>query len=119
MQKTILVADDEPEFLKTMESFLGERDYKVLLAHNGLDAYKKAAEHLPDMVLMDIMMPKMDGKKAAACMKNNPKTENIPVFFVTALNSDEQEKMGESYNEKTFTKPLKLQNLLQEIKKLI
>jgi response regulator RpfG family c-di-GMP phosphodiesterase len=91
---TILVVDDTPANL-TLMSNLFKDDYKVKIANDGEAALKIAASGLPpDLILLDIMMPGMDGYEVCRRLKHDPKTMNIPVIFVTAMIEVEDEKKG-------------------------
>lgn len=91
---TILVVDDAPENLVLMSGLLKD-DYKVKIANSGEKALRIAgAETPPDLVLLDIMMPGMDGFEVCRRLKDSPKTKNIPVIFLTAKSEIENEKQG-------------------------
>jgi len=91
---TILVVDDTPDNLTLMSSLLKD-DYKVKVANSGEKALKIAAsDSPPDMILLDIMMPGMDGYEVCQKLKRDPRTMNIPVIFLTAKAEEEDEKKG-------------------------
>ncbi len=91
---TILVVDDAPENLDLMNGLLKDQ-YKVRIAINGQSALKIAASEMPpDLILLDIMMPEMDGYEVCRQLKGNPGTMNIPVIFLTARAEMEDEKKG-------------------------
>ena len=91
---TILVVDDTPDNLILMNSLLKD-DYKVKIANGGEKALRIAtSESPPDLILLDIMMPVMDGYEVCQHLKDNPKTMNIPVIFLTAKAEVEDEKKG-------------------------
>jgi putative two-component system response regulator len=91
---TVLVVDDTPDNLSLMSGLLKD-DYKVKVANNGEKALKIAASDAPpDLILLDIMMPGMDGYEVCRSLKRNPVTVNIPVIFLTAKTEVEDEKMG-------------------------
>lgn len=93
-KKTILVVDDTPDNLSLMSGLLKD-DYKVKVANNGEKALKIAATApQPDLILLDIMMPGMDGYEVCQFLKRNPNTANIPVIFLTAKVEVEDEKKG-------------------------
>lgn len=119
MPKTILIADDEPEQVATLEAFLNGRGYKIVTASNGEHVVAKAVQFMPDLIILDIMMPKMDGTEVAMILKHDVRTKDIPVFFVTAVISpdDESKVIGNPNN--IFAKPVKLQELLQAIQNTV
>ena len=84
-QKQILVVDDSKDILQVIAKRLGSWGYGVLTAECGEEGLRLAEEKLPDLILLDIMMPKMKGRDVCARLKGNPSTEKIPVIFLTAL----------------------------------
>jgi len=80
----ILVVDDNLENLKVVCSLLKEKKYQIALAENGERALKILEEIKIDLILLDIMMPEMDGFEVCRLIKKNPETENIPIIFLTA-----------------------------------
>ena len=93
MIKKILVVDDEPNNLQLLKQMLNEQ-YQLLFATNGVKAMEAAAKHLPDLILLDIMMPGISGYETCERLKANPLTKDIPVIFVTAMGEVEQETHG-------------------------
>ena len=113
--KTILIADDEPDQVETLWQFLTSRGYKVLTAANGEQVMSKAVEFQPDLIVLDIMMPKIDGTQVAMLLKQDPRTSGIPIFFITAvISAEDHQNTGGSPNP-IFAKPVKLQELLDAI----
>jgi putative two-component system response regulator len=93
-KQTVLVVDDTPENIDILSGVLRE-DYKVKAALNGERALKIAnSEAKPDIILLDIMMPEMDGYEVCRRLKSNPATQKIPVIFITAKNQEEDEQKG-------------------------
>ncbi|MDP2156874.1 MAG: response regulator, partial [Nitrospirota bacterium] len=84
-KKKILVVDDEEQNVKLLSSLLKAEGYETEAASNGREAVEKVKLSPPDLVLMDIMMPDMDGYEACSLIKNDPESVNIPVVIVTAL----------------------------------
>ena len=82
--RSILIADDDPDSVEMMSATLASEGYGVLTACDGREAVSQALMHLPDVVLMDLDMPGMDGLDAARALKEDERTANIPVIFVTA-----------------------------------
>ena len=119
MAKTILIADDEPNQIATLESFLSQRGYKIISASNGEQAFQKSIEFLPQLIILDIMMPKMDGTEVAMVLKHDPRTQNIPIFFVTAVISPEDQSKVSSNPNRIFAKPVRLDELLGAIQNTI
>ena len=116
MAKTILIADDEPNQIATIQSLLTERGYTVLTAANGEQAVAKAVNAQPDLVILDIMMPGMDGTEVAMILKNDSRTKHIPIFFVTAMISPEDQINMKGNPNLILAKPVKLYELLEAIR---
>ena len=93
MAQKILVVDDEPNNLQLLKQVLNEQ-YQLLFATNGVKALEAAVKHLPDLILLDIMMPGISGYETCERLKANPLTKDIPVIFVTAMGEVEQEMQG-------------------------
>lgn len=83
--KKILVVDDEPGEVMVVSKFLKHSGYDVLTASDGLECIAKAEDELPDLILLDNLMPNMDGQTALGKLRASKKTESIPVIMVTAL----------------------------------
>ena len=94
-KKIVLIVDDEPTTILTLPEIL-RREYIVFIATNGKDALEIAGKekNLPDIILLDVMMPGMSGYEVCKQLKNNPKTKNIPVIFVTVLDEPKLEEHG-------------------------
>ncbi|MCH2449323.1 MAG: response regulator transcription factor [Gracilimonas sp.] len=115
--KTILVVDDEKDLLDLIEYNLKKEGFSVLKAENGEEGIKIAKEHKPDLVLMDIMMPKMDGMEAVEKMRGDDDLKSIPIIFLTARSDEKTEveglnKGGDDY----ITKPISTTKLISRIK---
>ena len=89
----VLIIDDDDLNIIALTKILS-RDYDVYSANNGMDGIKLAEKHMPDVILLDIIMPEMDGYAVLSMLKNSHKTQNIPVLFVTALGSANEEEKG-------------------------
>jgi len=114
---TILVVDDTPENLALLNSLLKD-DYKVKIANGGEKALKIAASDLPpDLILLDVMMPGMDGYEVCRRLKREPKTMNIPVIFLTARSEAEDEKKGLELGAADYiTKPISPSIVMARVK---
>ncbi|HIJ89405.1 MAG: response regulator [Desulfobulbaceae bacterium] len=93
LKKKILIVDDEPNNLQLLRQTLKD-DYALAFAKNGKEALAAVDKHQPDLVLLDIMMPEMDGYETCQRLKNDPATAKIPVIFVTAMNELKDESRG-------------------------
>ena len=90
---TVLVVDDEPSNLNLLDRLLG-RDYIIQKASNGLEAIELAFANPPDLILIDVMMPIMDGFEVCRQLKDNATTMNVPVIFITGKNEIKDEELG-------------------------
>jgi two-component system cell cycle response regulator DivK len=84
MKKLILLVEDNEDILQLTQLVLKTRGYEVAVAKNGLEAVEKAMSELPDLILMDLFMPVMDGIQATARIRSNAKTKDIPIVALTA-----------------------------------
>ncbi len=122
MKKKILIAEDDLDMLNLYQAIL-RGDYEVILATNRKEAVDLAVAEVPDLILMDTMMPLMDGLDATRLIRMHPKTRSIPIIAVTALSSlKDKEKCLQSgcddYLSKPFTQFTRLQ-LCSRIEKLL
>ena len=92
--KKILVVDDTKDILLVVSRRLQSWGYEPITAESGEEGLRLAQEHLPDLILLDIMMPQMKGRDACAFLKANPSTKHIPVIFLTALGLADHIKAG-------------------------
>jgi diguanylate cyclase (GGDEF)-like protein len=92
-KNSILVVDDDSSDLMVLSHIL-RPEYTIYTAKNGVSAIKKKKKYLPDLILLDILMPDMDGYEVLSALRRPKKTKNIPVIFVTGLNSTEDERKG-------------------------
>ena len=86
MPSKILIADDNPANVELLEAYLGDMDCKIAVAVNGQETLDQVAEFHPDLILLDIMMPKLSGFEVCKTLKEDPDTSHIMVLMVTALN---------------------------------
>lgn len=114
---TILIVDDEESLRKLLKSALSEKGYKVLTAFDGIEGYDMAQKFSPDLILLDIMMPEIDGYEVLERLKNNIKTTHIPVIFLTAKVDDEDRVKGlEAGAVDYIIKPFYIREVLARIK---
>ena len=105
-QRKILIVDDSAFEQRVLVDLLSELPYKVSVAFNGLQGYQLALAQRPDLILLDVRMPNMDGYTACRLLKANPVTENIPIIFLSGADGDEERIMGLSIGGVDFvTKP--------------
>lgn len=112
----ILVVEDEPLVAQMLADYLATLSVEVLHASNGVEALELAWEREPDLILLDVMMPKLDGFEVAGILKQNPKTRHIPVIFLTALTKVEDKVRGlELGADDYITKPFQPEELLARV----
>ncbi len=90
---TVLLVDDIPANIKILVGALRE-SYRLIVATNGIDAVRAALEKKPDLILLDVMMPGMDGYEVCKCLKAKKETVDIPIIFVTAMSEEKDETRG-------------------------
>lgn len=106
MKKRILLAEDRPETIEVMQLELEVLGFEVVVAQNGLEAVEKATAESPDLIVMDMLMPKMNGFQAAASIRQSPKTKGIPILAATAFaRPGDREKCLESGCDGYIAKP--------------
>ena len=120
-EKTILVIDDEKDLGETVRMMLEVAGgYKVVTAFNGKDGIKKAHMLKPDLILLDISMPEMDGLTALKILKENSATMAIPVVMLTACGDDVFKlKASQLYDEDYLVKPVKTDELIERVAKVL
>ena len=122
--KKILLIDDEVDFCDLVKVRLESNDFEVVTAHDGQEGIGKAKSEDPDIILMDIMMPNMNGGDAVRLLKSDPKTSSIPVIFLTAVVTQEDEESGQQVNiDESFfpaiAKPFKPDLFISKINKIL
>ncbi len=117
--KKILVADDEPNIRSLVSSMLG-KDYTVLVAKDGQEAIDIARNQRPDLILMDIMMPNVDGYTACSIIKTDQVTKGTPVVMLTALGQELNVKLAQEMGaDEYITKPFTSLDLLNTVKRFL
>ena len=120
MTGRILVVDDIEANVRLLQAKLQAEYYDVLVASSGPEALAMAAEESPDLVLLDVMMPGMDGFEVCRRLKNDPETRHIPVVLVTALDGRGDRITGlEAGADEFLTKPIAVAHFLETVKKFL
>ncbi len=108
--------DDQPMNVKVLTAKLAPYNYKIIPAYNGAEALKKAREEIPDLILLDIMMPVMNGYEVLRHLKSDPETKNIPTIMVTALDDiHDKIKAFEAGADGFLNKPVHKADLIEKI----
>jgi len=119
-QSTVLIVDDNPQNVELLQAFLESLPVNLVTAADGVEALEKVAEHKPDLILLDIMMPKMSGFQVCKRVKGDPKTRDIQVLMVTALNElGDIEQATECGTDDFVSKPVNKFELLTRVKSLL
>lgn len=117
-KKTIMIVDDDENVRNLLKDFFEEQDFNTRVASSSFDAIQLMNIEYPDLILLDIMMPGMNGIEFAKVLKNKEDTQRIPIYFITAI-SDTEENMQQAYEtgvEGYIKKPFKLSELIEMIK---
>jgi len=121
MAGKILIVDDDREMVELIELFLRNAGFVTISAFSGEEALEKAFHEKPDLVLLDIMMPRIDGWEVLRRIKNDPEARNIPVAFITARTQNIDKMIGLSVMKAAgyITKPFSKQELLSEVRRIL
>ena len=118
-KKKVLIVDDEPNVRRLLHSILN-KNFAVFEAEDGQEAVDMTNAQQPDVILMDMMMPKMDGLTACLMIKKNPDTKKIPVIMVTAIGFELNIKLSQQMGASGYvTKPFSPQDLLAKIAEVL
>ncbi len=118
--QTILAVDDEQDLLDLINYKLRKKGFEVLQAEDGKQAIMLAKEHYPDLILLDIMMPKMDGLETVEVLRGDEKLNQIPVIFLTARGDEKTEVAGlDAGGDDYITKPISFATLISHIKAVL
>lgn len=116
----VLVVDDNQQNCELLQAYLEDVDCRTIPAGDGLEALKIVAETPPDLILLDVMMPKMSGFEVCRRIKNDPKNSSIPIIMVTALNEFGDIERGiDSGTDDFLSKPVNKLELLTRVKTLL
>ena len=115
----ILIVDDEADFIELVKFRLSDLPCEFLVANDGVQALSQARQYKPDLILLDILLPDMDGLSVCEILKRQPATRKIPVIFMSALSSDVTKRTAAMQAEDFFTKPLDLERLVNRVRDLL
>jgi DNA-binding response OmpR family regulator len=118
-KKRLLIVDDEVDLAEMIKFRMESNGYEVLLAHDGQAALETARKERPDLIILDLMLPKMDGYKVCGLLKKDGRYASIPIIIFTAKGQDDDMKLGEELGADAYiVKPFEPQVLLGKIKEL-
>ncbi len=117
MGKKVLVVEDESDLVAALEVRLKAEGYDVITAYDGEEGLRKAREESPDLIILDIMLPKMDGFKVSRLLKFDERYEHVPIIMLTAKVEKEDKVLGgETGADEYITKPFEWKYLSEKIK---
>ncbi|WP_044401970.1 response regulator transcription factor [Lacinutrix sp. Hel_I_90] len=117
---TILLVDDEPDILEIVSYNLSSEGYRVITASNGIEGVKKAKKEKPELIILDVMMPEMDGIEACEQIRKIPELKNTIITFLTARGEDYSQVAGfDAGADDYITKPIKPKVLVSKVKALL
>ncbi len=119
-KKKILIVDDEQDLVHVVEFRLKSAGYEIITAYDGQDGLSKARSLNPDLIILDLMLPKIDGYKVCRMLKFDDKYKKIPIILFTARAQESDKKMGEDVGADAYiTKPFDPKVLLGRIEELL
>ena len=120
MSKTILIVDDEAYIVTSLEYVMQSAGFEVAVAYDGEEALQKVAETVPALVILDLMMPKLDGFEVCEKIRENPLWKDIRIIILTAKGRDIERKKGLSLGADDYmTKPFSTRDILNRVKELL
>ncbi len=118
--KKILIVDDEQDIVESIKFVLEASDYTCYTAFDGEEGLKLAKEIVPDLIILDVMMPKINGFKISRLLKFDNKYKNIPILMITARSQQEDKLIGEETGaDEYITKPFDLNEVLNIVDKYL
>lgn len=118
--KKILIVDDEQDIVESLKFVLETADFTCYCAYNGEDGLRLAKEIVPDLIILDVMMPKINGYKISRLLKYDAKYKNIPILMVTARSQEEDKLIGEETGaDEYITKPFELDEVVKKVEQYL
>ena len=116
----ILIADDTPEAVELLEAYLAGTDYETAIATDGEETLARVADWHPDLILLDVMMPKISGFEVCKRLRSNPATRDLAILMVTALDqTSDVERAVEAGTDDFLSKPINKTDLLLHVRNLL
>ena len=118
--KKILIVDDEQDIVESLKFVLEVANYTCYCAYNGEDGLRLAKELCPDLIILDVMMPKINGYKISRLLKYDKKYKDIPIIMVTARSQLEDKMIGEETGVNEYiTKPFELNTIMKKVEEYL
>lgn len=118
--KKILIVDDEVDLVETVRFPLEIEGFDTLVSYNGEDALNQARKEKPDLIILDLMLPKLDGYKVCRLLKFDERYKHIPILMLTAKTQEKDKILGkETGADEYITKPFEMDHLLAKVKKYL
>ncbi len=119
-QKRILIADDEEDVVVALKFTLEKEGYECLAAYDGKEALDKAKKDNPDLIVLDIMMPKLNGYEVSRLLKFDAKFKQIPIIMLTARTQEKDKVIGQETGADVYiTKPFEMNDLIRTVKNML
>lgn len=119
MVPRILIVDDENDFIELLQYKLAGHGYELIVANDGVHALSQARTLKPNLILLDILLPDLDGLSVCEILRRQPSTRKIPIIFMSALTGDVTKRTASMQAEDFFTKPLDLNRLEKRIGEIL
>jgi len=120
MTKNVLIVDDEPNIVLSLKFLIAQEGYEVRIATNGEEALRALVERVPDLVLLDVMMPKPDGYEVCQMIRSTPEWQHIPVIMLTAKGRDVEMQKGVAMGADDYiTKPFATKALIAKVQAVL
>jgi DNA-binding response OmpR family regulator len=119
MVPRILIVDDEDDFIELLQYKLAGHGYELIVANDGVHALSQARTLKPNLILLDILLPDLDGLSVCEILRRQPATKKIPIIFMSALTGDVTKRSAAMQADDFFTKPLDLGRLEKRISELL
>ncbi|MEN9434204.1 MAG: hypothetical protein RLZZ422_1793 [Pseudomonadota bacterium] len=120
MIRTILIADDEPNILISLEFLMKREGFRVLVAHNGQEALDQVANEAPDLILLDVMMPKKTGFDVCQELRAQEAYQHLPIIMLTAKGRDTDIAKGKALGASDYIlKPFSTKELVQKVRDIV
>jgi len=116
----ILIVDDEQDIVETLVFMLKQKGYDCICAYDGETGLKLAKDEAPDLIILDVMMPKINGYKICRLLKYDARYKNIPIIMITARGQEQDKAIGEETGADEYvTKPFEFSDVIERIEKYL